>query len=391
MRIVLINQFYRPDTAATGQLLADIGAALVRRGHEVHAIASCGAYGGRKRFSAESVQSGVAVHRLGATGFGRAGLLGRALDYASFYVLAWRRAMQLPPMDACVCLTTPPLIGLIGSALKRRRRTRLILWPMDLYPDVMVAFGMITAGGTVDRLLTRMGRRLYARADAVIALGERMAEAEQKAGAASPTVVHNWVPGDVVAATEREPSEAVTWMYSGNLGLGHELETAIEAMATLRDLPSLQLRIVGEGKLESLLRQRVAQAGLASVTFEPPCPLERLSANLAVGDMHLVSQRPGTQGLLVPSKVYGILAAGRPAVYIGPDDTEVAEILRRSGAGVVCPPGDVDAVVEAVRRLTEDADCRQAMGRAGRQWYRQYLGRDRSVDRIVGIIESHGA
>ncbi len=388
MRVLLLNQFYHPDTAATGQLLADVGAALGRCGHEVHVIASRGAYGGgSQRFPAESVQDGVAVHRVAATGFGRAGLLGRAVDYASFYLLAWQRAMQLPPMDAALCLTTPPMIGLVGSALQRRRGTRLIYWPMDLYPEIMVALGMLRGGSLPERLLRRVSRHLYRRADAVIALGEVMARAERQGGARDATVIHNWVPGEHVQPSDPPRRDEVVWMYSGNLGWGHELETAVAAMAALRDQHALRLRIIGQGKMQASLQQQVDDAELQTVSFGRPCPLEALSSQLAEGDMHLVSQRPGTQGLLVPSKVYGILAAARPAIYIGPEDTEVAAILRESGAGMICPPGDVHAVAEAAAALAEDPARRKTMGRAGRDWYEANGGRDRSVERIVRIIE----
>lgn len=388
MRVLLLNQFYRPDTAATGQLLADVGAALARGGHEVHVIASRGAYGGgTQRFPAECVQDGVAVHRVAATGFGRAGLLGRAVDYASFYLLAWRRAMQLPPMDAALCLTTPPMISLVGSALKHRRGTRLIYWPMDLYPEIMVALGMLGADSLPERILRRVSRYLYRRADAVIALGEVMARAERQAGARETTVVHNWVPGERVEPTDPPRRDEVVWMYSGNLGWGHELETAVAAMAQLRDRRALRLRIIGQGKMAASLQRQVDEADLESVSFGSPCPLEKLSEQLAEGDVHLVSQRPGTQGLLVPSKVYGILAAARPAIYIGPEDTEVAAILRDSGAGIICPPGDVKAVAEAAASLAGDPARREAMGRAGRAWYDANGGRARSVERIVDIIQ----
>lgn len=387
MKILLLNQFYTPDTAATGQLLADVAAGLVASGHEVHVLASMRSYGGGSpAFPAESLdQDGVHVHRVAATGFGRAGMVGRAIDYGTFYVRAMRRAMQLPPMDACIVLTTPPFIALVAERLQKRRGTRVVLWTMDLYPEMAVAVGMIRDGGVIHRVLARIAARIYRHADAIIALGERMRDKLIAAGAPTETVsvVHNWVPRDAVRPLPPR-GNPVTLLYSGNVGMGHELETVVHAIARLGDHSNFRVRFVGYGKLRSQLQKSVADLGLGEcITFLPPCPLDELSASLAAGDIHLVSQKPGTQGLLVPSKIYGILAAQRPALYVGPPDTEVAAMLRESGSGILVPSGDVGAAADALRRLIDDEGLREEMGRRAGDYSRRFCGRQRGVDAII--------
>jgi len=201
VRVLLLNQFYRPDVAATGQLLADLGEGLATREHEVHVLCSRGSYGGGDgKFAAEQVLNGVRVHRVGATGFGRARSLGRIVDYLSFYLLALWRALSLPRMDVCVALTTPPFIGLVGLVLRVLKGTRLVLWTMDLYPEVPVAFGVLKRDGLVYRLLAWLSRRIYGNASRIISLGEVMSGRLIEAGA-NPnriTTVHNWSPGEVV-------------------------------------------------------------------------------------------------------------------------------------------------------------------------------------------------
>jgi len=393
MRVLLLNQFYPPDVAATGQLLGDLAEGLARRGHEVHVLSSRRAYGGGGRiFPSETRRGGLYIHRVSATGFGRAGLVGRAIDYLSFYVLAMRRAMQLPRMDVCVSLTTPPFIALVGMLLGRRRGTKLVLWTMDLYPDIAVALGVLSAGGWLHRATTWLSRRVYQAAAKIITLGDVMAGAVTRAGVAPEKVaiVHNWVPGERVEYIPPAGSRTVRLLYSGNLGMGHELDTAIRAIADLpqKSRENLQVRFVGYGKLRPHLQSLAEELGLKCVEFLPPCPLDRLSENLAWGDVHLVSQRVGTEGLIVPSKLYGILAAGRATVYIGPDDTEVAKILRDHRAGVLVPPGDVAATAGAMKELFADVDRRRVMGDAARKAYEMHFGRDRSVTRLADAIES---
>ena len=391
MRILLLNQFYVPDVAATGQLLSDLAVALVRRGHEVHVLCSRRPYGGGTgRYPAKEVRDGVNVHRVGATGFGRSRLIGRLLDYLSYYVLAAVRAMLLPHMDVCVCLTTPPLIARVGLWLRWLRRTRLVLWTMDLYPQVAVAYGHLKPRGLLHWWLTRKSRVLYRRADAILSLGETMTQRLIEAGAepGKITTTHNWVPGEVVQPMPAGPGGGrVTLMYSGNLGLGHELDTAVHAVARLKDLRDLRAVFVGAGRMLRQLQALVADLDLTNVSFRPPQPLEKLSESLAAGDIHLVSQRPGTQGLIVPSKLYGILAAGRPVLYIGPDDCEVAQIVTTSGCGIVVPPGDEQAAAAALRQLATDADLRNRMGRKGRAYYTEHFGMARSTTAHAEAIE----
>ena len=402
MRILLLNQFYRPDTAATGQYVSDLAEQLARRGHDVHVICSQRTYDGDGScVDQEQTLDAVKIHRIGASGFGRATSLGRLADYASFYVLALLRALRLPKMDLCLSLTTPPFIALIGDLLKSLRGTFLVSWTMDLYPEVLSGFGVLSSDGWAYKILARLSRRLYHRSDAIISLGDVMTNRLIDAGANADTIrtVHNWVPGENVQPHRTEQIDLrsswglagkVVLMYSGNLGLGHELDTVVRALAKAEGRPELTGVFVGRGKMRQPLVELVSALGLTNVHFRPPQPLERLGRTLAIGDIHVVSQRPGTEGLIVPSKIYGILAAGRPVIYIGPENTDVSQIVRDSHAGIIVPNGDVEAFADAVRALANDGERRQDMGRRGREFYRKHFGKERSVDRIVGIIEGVG-
>lgn len=201
MRILFLNQFYIPDIAATGQLLADVAEELAAQGHEVHVVCSRRPYsGGAEKYAASDVINGVQVHRVRATGFGRSRVVGRIVDYLSFYVLATWRALRLAKMDVCVALTTPPFIALIALMLRRLRGTKVVVWTMDVYPEVAVAFDVLSERSLLRRLLARVSRRVYGAAVAVISLGEIMTERLTEAGVPRDkiTVVHNWAPGEAV-------------------------------------------------------------------------------------------------------------------------------------------------------------------------------------------------
>jgi len=401
MRIVLINQFYKPDTAATGQLLTDVAEELARRGHDVHVICSRRSYAHNdQRYMARQEINGVHVHRLAATGFGRDSFLGRLSDYASFYLLALWHELTISRVDVCVALTTPPFIGLLGTVLGRLRKSRLIIWTMDLYPEVLAAYGTLEKDSLRYSLLAGLSRWLYRRSWRIISLGEVMSQKLIAAGAEPDKIVtvDNWVPGEVIEPMESSRSRAwnqwrrgseVTIMYSGNLGLGHDLDTLLQAVdITRRELP-VRVMFVGGGPMVGPLEKLTKQLQLDSVDFYPGQSLEMLCDSMAAGDIHLVSQRDGTQGVIVPSKLYGVLAAGRAVIFVGPSDCEAAAIVRNSQAGIVIPPGDVTAMVKTLTLLVRDEKLRNTMGRCGRNYYENVLGRQRSVNAIVDVVEGN--
>jgi len=198
LRILLLNQFYPPDVAATGQLLGDLAEGLVRQGHEVHVLCSRRTYaGGNREFLPEESLEGVHIHRVRATGFGRKVTAGRLIDYASFYIFAMWQAILMPRMDVSVCLTTPPFIALIGLLLRWLKGTRMVLWTMDLYPEVAVAYGYLRKTSFVRWLSSVISKNLYKGSFCIISLGEVMTERLIEAGAPPSKIVtvHNWAPG----------------------------------------------------------------------------------------------------------------------------------------------------------------------------------------------------
>ena len=179
-----------------------------------------------------------------------------------------------------------------------------------------------------------------------------------------------------------------TLLYAGNLGLGHDLDTVVRALTHLNGQVNIRAVFVGEGKARLPLMNLTENLGLHNIKFQRPVPLYRLSDLLAEGDVHVVSQKLGTEGLIVPSKIYSVLAAARPTLFIGPNDCEPAVIVRESCSGIVVQPGDVHGTAEAIKQLASDPDLRREMGRRAREYYEEHFGRHKSVSRIIQVIES---
>ena len=179
----------------------------------------------------------------------------------------------------------------------------------------------------------------------------------------------------------------ITLLYSGNIGIGQDLTTVLRAVACFNGDMDLHILIVGGGKGLAHTKQLATDLQLRTVEFRKPVPLYKLTELLATGDIHIICQKRGTEGLLVPSKVYGTLVAGRPSLFVGPHDCEVGRIVRDSRSGFVVEPGDVEGAFNALINLTRSEALRREMGKNAREYYGYHFGRQRSVSRIVEILE----
>jgi len=175
--------------------------------------------------------------------------------------------------------------------------------------------------------------------------------------------------------------------YSGNLGLSHDLGTIVRAADQANARADFQIRFAGNGKAKKSLYDLAARLELTNIGFYPPASLQKLPAMLRKGDVHFVAQNHETEGLVVPSKVYGIMAVGRPTIFIGPHDSEVGMLIRESKSGFVVSPGDVIRTANAIVDLALNSELRKSMGVRAYQYYQQHLSRERGVAKIIQVIE----
>jgi len=400
VRVVLLNQYYAPDDAATAQLLADVGAGLSRAGHRVCAVCSSRAYRDTAiRYPARERIDGVEVRRGFSTSFGRSSSLGRLIDYLTFLISAGVILGFRSRPDVVVSLSTPPMVAALGLLMARLRRARAVYWVMDVYPDVAFELGALRPRSLAGRLFAALSRSILRRSDLVVALGETMADRLREAGARRISVVHNWADGEAIRpqALERHPlradwgwSERFVVLYSGNMGLAHEFATVLDAVEQLRDDPRILFAFVGAGPRRDVVEAEVRRRGLDNVEFRPYMPREELGQSLTSGDIHLVTLRSRMPGLLVPSKIYGILAAGRATLYVGPDRGEIADIVREGECGTLVAQDDVPGLVAAVRGYAADAARTAAEGRRARELFDRRFTRDHGLAAFAELVEDEG-
>jgi colanic acid biosynthesis glycosyl transferase WcaI len=377
-RVLFINQYYWPDHASTAQHLTDLAESLAERGFECHVLCAQGRYeAGAPKPPACEERRGVRIHRVPAFSLGRRSTLTRMADYLSFYALALVRAIQFPRFDVVVTLTTPPLIGLVGALLRWTRGTFHVYWSMDLHPDASLALGRMPARHPVVGLLARLSDWIYRQADRVVVLGPYMADRVLLKGVRPERIatIPVWSCRDEIYPVPRNTNPlreqlglgtAFVAMYSGNLGLAHSVEEFLEAARMLRNRHDIVFLFVGGGPRQGELRTAAQAEGLNNIRFLDYAPRGDLHRSLSLADVHLISMRPEMRGIVVPGKLYGVMAAGRPALFVGPPHCESADTIRRAGCGFTIRSGDHDGVVSAILALAADPNLARHMGEKGR-------------------------
>jgi glycosyltransferase involved in cell wall biosynthesis len=379
-RIFFVNRYFYPDESATAQMLADLAFGLASAGAEVHVVCSRQLYtDAAASLPGRETVRGVVVHRVWTTRFGRAGLLGRAADYLSFYLsCSVCLLLRLRRRDLVVAKTDPPLISVIAALAARLRRAVLVNWLQDIFPEVASSLGANPLPAPLDRLLRSLRTASLRQATVNVVLGERMRDYVESLGVppAQIEIIENWAepatpgrldPAQSALRRRLDLQHRFVVGYSGNLGRAHEYKTLLGAAIRLRNDTSIAFLMIGGGVHMDALRVAARERGLDNIQFLPYQPRAAVGDSLAAADVHLVNLLPRLEGLIVPSKLYGILAAARPVLFIGDGDGEVARVVRAHRCGMVVAPGASGDLVEAIRRLQSATGERFAMGEAARQ------------------------
>lgn len=394
MRIIILNQFFYPDHSATSQLMTDLAESLVERGVAVTALAGRGRYNGGELLASHEIRNGVRIERAWCTSRGKTRMAGRIIDYLSFYLGATWKLMRMPHHDLVMALTTPPLIGLIALLIGRMRGMRVVALVQDVYPDVAVALGTLRKGSTATSFFNHLNKFVLRHADRVIVLGECMKRVvEQKIGREAGgrvDVIHNWADGaafpprdqDAVNpfVIEHELQDKFVVLFSGNLGLVNEFATVLEAARLLRDRNDIVFLFIGGGAKAGEIATFAEQNNLKNVRLLPYQPRERLRDSIGAGHVHLVTLAEGLAGLSVPSKTYGILAAGRPVLFVGDEQSCVAQLLRTNNCGAVLTTGESEKLARAILDMSAARNDLDASGARARALFEKRFDRTQAVN-----------
>ena len=402
-RVFFLNRFYAPDHSATSQLVSDVAAYLASCGYEIHVITSQQLYDDpQARLPAEETIQGVRVHRIATTHFGRSKLVGRAIDYLSFYASTWRKLRTATkPGDVLVAMTDPPLISVVAMRVAGHRRVHLVNWLQDIYPEIAIQLGVPFLNGPISKSLAYLRDRSLKTAIANVVLGTHMAEKVAAHGGSKDRIhlIANWSEDDqIVPVPAVENPLRRDWGlegkfvvgYSGNLGRAHEFDTVLTAAERLKDNSSVIFLFIGGGHLTNQLMKTVQELGLSNFRFMDYQDQAVLKFSLSAPDVHWISLKPAVEGLIVPSKVYGIAAAGRPIIAICAKDGEIARMVQQYQCGVVVEPGDADALASTILQLSKDVERRTEMGQQARAMLESQFSRRKALESWRRLLDQVG-
>jgi len=390
MRFLLINQFFAPDPAPTGQFLADVARVLIQSGHRVKVVCSGAPYEDCDAAGQHGLEL-ADVHRVGGVAFGR-GVVSRLASYGCFFVAAVRHSISGPRPDVILTLTTPPLLSLTGTLAKCVRGSRHAIWEMDMYPDVAVALGTFSSGGLLDRTVGALADMSRRQADKVIVLGPCMRNrlADRGIPLSKISVAHNWADGRRISPRPFPPPSPLVALYSGNLGRAHDTATIGEAMRALTDPGRFQFIFAGGGSGRAELQAVCRSRRTDNVQFLDYQGSEALADSLGRCHIGLVTQTASTCGTLVPSKTYGLMAAGRPFIFIGPREATPALLIDQHKCGWHLEPGDSAGLMTLLELLARNPYLIQDAGDRGRKAFLQTYDLPAGVARILLILNATG-
>ena len=389
--MLVFNQYYWPGVEATAHLLTELCEALADE-YEVTVIT--GRLLGYEDEPDYERRNGVEIIRVHSTAFDRAPLHRRAANYFTYLSRALGRGLLAERPDAVLCMTDPPMVGDVALLVARRYRVPLLVISQDVFPEIAVELRRLTNPVLVGllRVLTRFYLR---RADRVVAIGETMGRrlAQKGVEAERMRVIPNWTdtralepqPRNNPWAQENELVGRFVLMHSGNVGHAQDLDTLVRAATFLRDLDDLRIVVIGTGARHAEL---VALAERLEVdpVFLPYQPKARLAESLSAADVHLVGLGRGLSGFVVPSRMNGILAVGRPVIVTADEESETARITREIECGVVVPPGRPELLAQAIRAAHDGELDLAEMGRRARAFALAEADRDVAIGRYRAVL-----
>jgi colanic acid biosynthesis glycosyl transferase WcaI len=392
-RILVLNQYYWPGVEATAHLLTELCEALAEE-YDVEVVT--GVLRGHEDDPRQLEHNGVRITRVTSTSYERSELGRRAMNYFSYLASALRHALAGPAPDLVVCMTDPPIIGDLGVLVGRRVGAPVLVISQDVFPEIATELDRLHNPAVIGVLRGLVGAYLR-RADRIVAIGETMRDRLEAKGAPPERlrVIPNWVDTRAITPQPRDNEWAerhdlvgrFVVMHSGNVGHAQDLDSLVRAATFLRDRDDIRIVIAGFGARHAemlALAQRLEVH--ETVRFLPYQKRARLPLSLSSADVHVVGLAKGLAGYVVPSRLYGILSAGRPVIVAAEDTSETARLVREVGCGVLIPPGRPELLARTIREASTGAFDLAEMGRRGRAYVEEDADRLVAMERYRALV-----
>jgi glycosyltransferase involved in cell wall biosynthesis len=395
-KITILSQYFHPEVASTGQLMTELAVGLRKKGCEVRVITGQPSYlKDEGKLPNKEYYHDIEIKRVWNTRFDKNKNVGRALNQGSFFISAFTSILFSRQTHPLLIVSVPPFSGVLGAFMKIIKKQKYAFLVYDIYPDIAVELGYLKKDGIIARVWEMVNRVVYDKADLIITPGEKMKEKISKytSDSSKVEVIHNWADKEFIKPLKKEENwfrkqhglDHFVVLYSGNIGLGHDLETIIYAAKEL-EKEDIKFIIIGEGGKKGKLIQLAKELRLSNILFLPFQPKEVLPYSLSAGDVSIVSQEKGLEGLAVPCKLYTSLAAGQAIIAMVGEYSDVAEIIEKYECGIRVDQRFIDGFVEAVRTFRLDKRLLNRMQKNARKCFEQNFDRNQAEIEYYNIV-----
>lgn len=403
-KILVIEQHFFPAAAAIGQLFLELCEDLVEAGYQVKVITGnpTKLFQKKIKISRRENYKGIEIVRLKNTELNKYNMIGRVINYLTFHLSISFHIIFSERPDLVLVSSNPPLISFHGVILKKFKKCKVIYNIQDLYPDIAVKLGKLK-NKTFIFFLKTLSKYIIRKMDKIVVVGEYMERKIKKdalKGIETNHIVtiHNWADGEELKVVNKKVNYLEReWglegkfviLYSGNMGYLHEFDTIIFAAEDIqnKEHKDVVFLFIGEGIKKDYIRKKAEEKGINNIIFFPYQPRDRLNFSLGLANISLVTLEKGFEGMVVPSKIYGILASGRPVIGVVGGESELTEIIREGKCGKFVKIGDHMTLSRVIIEYYNNPQKCINEGMSGRKYFEKNYDRKIATKKYIKVIE----
>ncbi|MDB4442855.1 glycosyltransferase family 4 protein [bacterium] len=403
MKVTLISQYFYPEMISTGHILTELLVEIRKKGVAASVICAQPSYYSAEKYPVRIKFHGIDIERTQNTQFDKNTLKGKIYNSATFLLHSLILSLKINRHGSVMLVTNPPYLGILGPILSRIKKVSFLLIIHDLYPQIAVNMGFLGHRSLLTLLWRKINRWIYCKASFVIVLGRDtkilISDQMRKDDQQKIVYIPNWADSSLIEPVESKKNPFIKELglknkfivqYSGNMGITHDMETIIQAAAALKDDDEIHFLLIGGGgKLEKVKRMALDYE-LQNISFLPYQPRENLRYSLSASDVSLISLESAANGLSVPSKLYGIMASGRPIIAIVSESSEVAIAIKEAKCGMLTPPKDVIKLVNAITWMRDNVSCRHEMGNRAYQAFLDKYTVEHGAEKYIQLLRQCG-
>ncbi|MBN2619428.1 MAG: glycosyltransferase family 4 protein [Spirochaetales bacterium] len=396
-KFFLISQVFYPDEVSTAGLFTNLCEEIAKKEVVVEVWCSQPSYNIRKRQPKKLNYNGINISYLASTNFNKNSILGRLLNYTTFSISLIFRILFTSDKTPLFTSTNPPYLGFLVTLFASLKKRKVYYIIQDVFPDGIIKLGKIKEKGLVANIWHGINRYTLKKAEKVIVIGRDMIPVLSKTHKhllSKVIYIPIWQDAELINpqkftensfVKEHKLEDKFVVQYSGNMGLWNDMKTYGLAANKLKS-EDILFTFIGDGIRKKELIKALGDPLQQNVLFLPFQPKENLSNSLTACHVALISLNKGLEGIAVPSKIMGILAAGIPSIALVPKSSEIAQIIQEAECGIVIEPGNVDDLVEAIKNMRDNHAERKRLALNARMVFLQKFNTNKIAEEYIQLL-----